>query len=123
MNRSFRLSGESPLLRMTVGLFLVMAVIRVITALVHFANLFTRGYSPVTLMDGVFNLLVAGMAVLCSGMLTRRRLMVMPAFIGLTLVTLIYAFSQGRGISFGVVAVAAFFLLCLWVLRRRRELS
>lgn len=123
MNRYSGARVESPLFRMTVRLFYIMAVIRAITALVHIARLVQSGYSPAILMDVVFNLTVAALAYVCAGMVQRRRVLVIPAFVGVTLVTIAYAISLGRGINFAVIALAAFFLLCLWVLRRRAEIT
>ncbi len=122
MKRPGTTQSETPLFRMTVFLFYVMAGVRVLTGLVHLANLITRGYSNTFLIDGMFNLALAVLVVLCAGMVRQRRKMVIPAFAGITLATIAYALSMGRAVSWTVVLLAAFYFLCLWVMRRRGEI-
>jgi hypothetical protein len=123
MNHISGMQPVTPLFRMTVVLFNAMALVRGFTSLVHLAGIPARGFTSTLLVDGLFNLAVAALVALCGGMLRRRRVQVIPAFVGVSVLTLVYAVSMGRGINFGVVALAAFYLLCLWVLRRRGEIT
>jgi hypothetical protein len=108
---------------MTIFLFNVMAGVRLLTGVVHLVNLVTQGYSNVLLIDGLFNLALAALALLCANMVRSRRQVVIPAFAGMTLATLAFAVSMGRGVNWPVLALAVFYFLCLWVLRRRNEIT
>jgi len=107
---------------MVVSIFYIMAGIRVITAVVHLVRFISSGFNIPILIDVIFNLAVAALAVVCAGMVKRRNVVVILAFAGMTIITIAFAVSMGRGFNFGVIALAAFYLLCLWVLRRRSEI-
>lgn len=97
--------------------FTIGAIVGIIAGLIHFASLLSDGYTSIRLGDAIFNTSGGILAFVCSRLLKSKKLLVIPLFAGIVLLSIIYGFVVGRGFNiiftvFGLLVLGG--LISLW---------
>jgi hypothetical protein len=104
-------------------LFTFGAIGGIIAGLIHLASLLSNGYTSIGLGDVLFNMSGGVLAFICSRLLKNKKLLVIPLFAVIVLLSIVYGFLVGRGFNFIFTVIGLLILGGLISLWRSGELK
>ncbi|MCE5208700.1 MAG: hypothetical protein LLG42_10380 [Chloroflexi bacterium] len=117
---------ESQKSSLFLNLMRVMVIAGVLSVVAGIINLFaaqTQSLAPKTsLADGLFNIGMGVMLVICSRFLTKGKSLVIWLFGATILGSVVYSYAMGRGANYIIALAGGYVLVQLYNLKKNKEL-
>jgi hypothetical protein len=121
-NMPENMEGESKNLKYLSILFIVFGISQILAGLINLLTLSPR-FSNVGLADGILSVVYGVLMIVCSKILINRKALVIWLFSTIILLSIVFDFSVGRGVNYGMAIFGAAVIWSLFKLKEQGEIS